>query len=172
MHKYLNTNNQVIRTERKNRQNEYKIHKNCTQWVNDLALYGVVPRKSLISYIPLNYLKTPEEEAAVMRGLFDSDGCIGYYGARNYGGRIYPKFNMCGSKQLCRDYIFLLKKNLGISCKIREYETYSTFAIQGFEKCQKIYDFLYGHDNFYIKRKKERFEKLLNGTFTFEDDNY
>ena len=44
--------------------------------------------------------------------------------------------------------------------------------IKGIERCQKIYDFLYGHENFHIERKKDRFEKLLNGTFTLENDNY
>jgi hypothetical protein len=40
------------------------------------------------------------------------------------------------------------------------------------KQCKKIYDFLYGHENFYIKRKKERFEQLVNGTFTEEKDPY
>lgn len=39
------------------------------------------------------------------------------------------------------------------------------------KKNAKVYDILYDYDNFYIKRKNERYEKLLNGTFGLRDDS-
>ncbi len=76
------------------------------------------------------------------------------------------------SEQLCKDHAYLVKKNCNISCSVCKAGSIFGIRIKGIEKCQKTYDFLYGHDNFYIKRKKERFEKLLNGTFSLENDNY
>ena len=171
MYQYMNLDTKPYVSKGKYPQDQIQhvIGKGCKQWKNDLALYGIVPNKSLISYIPLEHLKTPEEEAAICRGIFDSDGCIT---SRRDRKNFPPIFYVCGSKQLCEDYASLLKKNCGFDCNTsKNGENLSQIQIQG-EKCQKIYDFLYGHENFYIKRKKERFEKLLNGTFTFENDNY
>lgn len=168
IHSYLNLNTTVYVRQGDDSQNIYVISKQNKQWFKDLALYGIVPRKSFISYIPLDYLKTAEEEAALLLGLFDSDGSISYQNWDYFS----PVFSVYGSERLCKNYAYLVKKNCDINCNI--FKTGSIFGIRikGFEKCQKIYDFLYGHDNFYIKRKKERFEKLLNGTFTLENDNY
>jgi hypothetical protein len=134
-----------------------------------LALYGVVERKSHISFLPLDYLRTIQDEAAIMRGLFDSDGSINY---RKTAKGFEPVFFICGSEQLMKDYAYLLQKNCNIDCKLLKHSSIFRLQIYGREKCNRIYDFLYGHENFYIKRKKERFEKLINGTFTPENDVY
>lgn len=169
MYQYMNLETKICVEEKGEYKTRYTIHKQCPEWAVDLKKYGVVPNKSLISYIPLDYLKTPEEEAAIMRGIFDSDGCIT---CRKDRKNFTPIFYVCGSEKLCGDYAFLLKKNCDTDCNVsRNGKNLFQIQIQG-EKCQKIYDFLYGHDNFYIKRKKERFEKLLNRTFTLEGDNY
>jgi len=76
------------------------------------------------------------------------------------------------SKQLCENYAYLVKKNSDISCNVCKVGRIFGIRIKEIARCKKIYDFLYGHENFYIKRKKERFEKLLNGTFSLEDDSY
>ncbi|WP_048127584.1 homing endonuclease associated repeat-containing protein [Methanosarcina lacustris] len=169
LYNYMNLDTKICIEEKKDYKTRYVIHKQCPQWAADLKEYGIVPNKSLISYIPLDYLRTSEEEAAICRGIFDSDGCIT---CRKDRKNFPPIFYVCGSKKLCEDYAYLLKKNCDIDCNIsKNSENLSQIQIQG-KKCQNIYDFLYGHENFYIKRKKDRFEKLLNGTFTLEDDNY
>ncbi|RXA21718.1 hypothetical protein EQO05_00210 [Methanosarcina sp. MSH10X1] len=147
----------------------YDINVCSTQWKSDLAKYGVVPNKTGHEYIPLDYLKTPEEEAAICRGIFDADGMISYKKTDKYK----PKFNVVSAgKQLCENYAYLLKENCDLDINVGRHSGIFHITTSGFERCQKIYDFLYGHDNFHIKRKKERFEKLLNGTFSLENDNY
>ena len=168
IHQYMNLDTTVYIQQQKGCKTRYTISKQNKQWFNDLGLYGIVPRKTFTSYIPLDYLKTPEEEAALLLGLFDSDGSISYHNW-NY---LSPVFSVCGSEQLCKDYAYLVKKNCEINCNVCEVGSIFGIRIKGIEKCQKIYDFLYGHENFHIERKKERFEKLLNGTFTLENDNY
>lgn len=180
MHRYMEIDTPInFKPEPKHPQwqSSYSIIKSSKQWCDDLALYGIVPNKSLISYIPLDYLKTPEEEAAIMRGIFDSDGSIGVKSTYQktkfpYLKTYDPGFQIFGSKQLCENYAYLLKKNLGLTCGIYPKKNICVMQVNGKPKCQKVYDFIYGHENFFIKRKKERFEQLLNETFTKENDPY
>lgn len=168
MYQYMNLDTGIYIQQEDDSQTRYTIAKRNKQWFSDLGLYGIVPRKTFTSYIPLDYLKTPEKEAALLLGLFDSDGSISYHNL-DY---LSPVFSVCGSEQLCKDYSYLVKKNCDINCNVIKIGSIFGIRIKGIEKCQKIYDFLYGCENFHIKRKKERFEKLLNGKFSLEDDNY
>jgi hypothetical protein len=169
MYHYMKIDSKMYIKDIQECQTRYSIAKFSPKWVTDLALYGIVERKSFTSYIPLEYLKTLEEEAAVMRGLFDSDGSINY---RSTAHGFEPVFFMCGSKQLMKDYAHLLKKNCDIDCKVLKHSSIFRLQIYGKIKCDSIYKFLYGHENFYIKRKKERFEQLIKGIFTEENDPY
>lgn len=147
----------------------YRITKSCKQWKEDLELYGIVPRKAKIVGIPYWYIKTREEAAAVCRGIFDGDGSIDF--AYRRGTNLYPIFTISGSKQVCSDYSSFLGKYCNVNCNVQECEYNFKIAVEG-KECKKIYEFLYGHDNFYIKRKKDRFEQLVNGTFTKDTDPY
>ncbi len=170
MHKYMKIDTKINVSEKgKGHQLSYSISKFSPQWVKDLAKHGIVPRKSHSAFIPLDYLKTPEEEAAILRGIFDSDGGINY---RSYGSKFKPVFFVCGSKKTMEDYAYLLKKNCNIDCNLYKHGSIFRLQVGSLDECKLIYNFLYGHENFYIKRKKERFEKLFDGTFTKENDPY
>ena len=147
----------------------YRISYTNSQWYKDLHSYGILERKSFVTRIPFQILKTREEAAAVSRGIFDGDGGITY---RKYKEIYKPVFTIHGTAQFCRDYSYLLYNYCNIMGIINKDKSISRFRVEGFSNCQKVYDFLYGHDNFYIERKKERFEKLLNRTFSLESDNY
>jgi hypothetical protein len=169
MYKYMNIDTKFVKNVNADGYVSYAISKTSPIWAEDFRKYGIAPRKSSTAFIPLEYLKTPEEEEAVMRGILDADGGINY---KDHDGRFSPVFFVCGSKQTMTDYAYLLKKNCNIECKI--YPHGNVFRIQIGERvnCKLIFNFLYGHENFYIKRKKERFEQLINGTFTKETDPY
>ena len=153
----------------------YQIQFHNKYWIEDLMSYGIVENKTHISYIPLDYLKTPEEEAAIMRGIFDGDGMIGVDVNQWIDGKTityHPIFKITGSKKLCEDYAFLLYKNCGIKCNVNQERSVFKIGTSGIPNCTKIFNFLYGHENFFIQRKKERLVKLLNGVYTPEGDNY
>ncbi len=145
----------------------YEIRKSCKRWIEDLELFGIVPNKSFVSEIPTWYIKTKEEAAAICRGIFDADGSITIHSK----DPIYPKFSVSGSEEVCDHYAFFLEKYCDIKCNPNKLKSIFALQVNG-TQCKKIYDFLYGHENFYIKRKKERFEKLINGTFAPENDVY
>jgi len=153
----------------------YQIQFHNKYWIKDLMLYGIVENKTHISYIPLDYLKTPEEEAAIMRGIFDGDGSISVDVNHWIDGKTtthHPIFKLTGSKKLCEDYAFLLEKNCGVKPNILPERSVFQIRTSGIPNCTKIFNFLYGHENFFIQRKKERLVKLLNGVYTPEGDNY
>lgn len=172
LHKYMGLNTFVHVYEKgkvmhNDWQNSYTIHFNNKQWCDDLALYGIVPRKTGKEYIPLEYIKTKEEAAAICRGIFDGDG--GVYFSKRWGFK--PVFIIYGSEKLCEGYSYLLKKYCGLSCNVRKNRKIYQIRVEGL-KCNKIYNFLYEHENFYIERKKNRFEKLVNNIFNEEEDYY
>ena len=150
-------------------QTRYSILKFSPRWVKDLSLYGITKRKSHTSFIPIDSLDTVEEEAAIMRGIWDADGSINY---RKTIKGYEPVFFLCGSKQLITNFADLLWRDCDIDCKVLKHSSIFRLQIYGIDKCKRIFDFLYGHDNFYLTRKQERFEKLINGTFAPENDVY
>lgn len=112
--------------------------------------------------MPYWYIKTREEVAAVCRGIFDGDGSINF--AYRRGTNLYPIFTISGSRQVCSDYSSFLDKYCNVNCNVQECGYTFKIAVES-KECKKIYEFLYGHDNFYIKRKKEMFEQLIKGIF-------
>jgi hypothetical protein len=166
IHQYMKLDTKIYSREGDGKR-LYTISKSCKRWIEDLELLGVLPNKSFTSKIPTWYIKTKEEAAAICRGIFDADGSITIHS----NDHLYPKFSVSGSEELCNDYSFYLEKYCGIKCNPSKLKSIFVLQVNG-TQCEKIYDFLYGHENFYIKRKKERFEKLINGTFSLETDKY
>jgi hypothetical protein len=74
------------------------------------------------------------------------------------------QYRICSSsKQFCVEYGELLKEICDIKYTIGfTGKGAYTIDVHGKNSCRKIYNFLYGHENFCIKRKKDRFEKYIN----------
>jgi len=142
-----------------NKQDSYTLRKNCKQWKDDLSLYGIVPRKSLISYIPLYYLKTSEEEAAICLGLLDADGCITYSKSKY---KISPRVGIVGSEQLCEDFKYLLiKNNINTKSNVRKGSgNVYQFEINGINICKKFNDFIYQSNELEELRMDRKYNKL------------
>ena len=131
----------------------------CEKHKKDLAKYNIVPRKTFILQPPLNLSK--EYYIDYIRGYFDGDGCICFNSQKSIA------FGICGgSKGLLEWIINVFYEIYGIpkvnihTDKRREkpfyYFNYSTTA------SKKIYTILYNESNMYLKRKKEKFENILN----------
>lgn len=116
------------------------------------------------------FLGTYEKAGAFCRGVFDADGAITYH--KNKNGIYSPSFFFCGSESSCDDFSYLLEKYCNIKANVYKHSTIFCLKINNIKSVKKIYDFLYGHENFCIKRKKERFKNLINGTFSLETDKY
>ena len=69
MHQYMNLDTDVYIQQEGNYPTRYTIAKQNKQWFNDLGLYGIVPRKTFTSYIPLDYLKNTRRRGSFTFGF-------------------------------------------------------------------------------------------------------
>lgn len=132
---------------------------NCEQHKIDLARYNIVPRKTYILNPPIALNK--KYWIDYIRGYFDGDGSI----SKDANGGL--RFSICSARKEILEWIIKVlyeeynipKVNI-LTDKRREtpfyYFNYST------NSTKKIYSVLYDESNMYLKRKKEKFEYILN----------
>lgn len=124
---------------------------------NDLAKYGVVPRKSFHTYLPsiddkyMNHL---------MRGILDGDGSIRAEQTviRN---RFAHYIGFCGTHQLMEDISnYCNKLHLNIIPKVYDYadRELSDIKIQSKQDMYIFGEWLYKDTTIYLKRKKEKYD--------------
>jgi len=160
---YLNINYNSNKHLRTSSGMIYTASKTNKQWINDLKIYGIVPRKSFISYLPLEYCKTEDDVRALCLGLFDGDGCITYYKSRSQKKR--PVFVIYGSYQVCLDFQKVLKDYLYIDRPVQKHYSINKITISNMKDNEKIYNFLYNNElsNLWLNRKYDKFTGLLYG---------
>lgn len=128
---------------------------------NDLSKYGVVPRKSLITYLP-------EIEPSLMRhlirGILDGDGNV--QGKQtNINNRYKHSVGFCGSNLLMTQIRDWLVENVGVSKnKIYEYSNrcLSMVTWASITNMQLLYHYFYDDSDIYLTRKKDIFDKVMN----------
>ena len=128
---------------------------NSTKMCNDLMNLGVVPRKSKICELP-----NIDEQyySHFMRGYFEGDGCI--------TGK-ERRWKMCivsGSEKMMDDMEQLLNKS-GIDMAVYESHfkpgNYSLETTKH-ETLIKFYEYMYNDANFYMQRKKDKYDECLS----------
>ena len=97
----------------------------------------------------------------MLRGFFDGDGSI--YSNNNRG---YIEYTICfsGNISVLNQIKKILEKYEISSCKIRHRynnDISCMLEIRGNKNIEKIYNLLYDNAEFYLKRKKERFDDFL-----------
>lgn len=124
---------------------------------NDLEQYGVVPRKSLLTYLPniddiyMNHL---------IRGILDGDGSIRAQQTET-NNRFAHYIGFCGNQQLMEDISNYCKKlNLSIIPKVYTYQNrnLSDIKIQNKEDMYIFGEWLYKDATIYLKRKKDKYD--------------
>ena len=116
----------------------------------DLAQYGVVPRKSHIIKFPYNIDK--KFYSHLIRGIFDGDGCISNQLITFYG-----------NESLVNSIKDILQTVLNINNvkTIKRIGCYS-FTFSAKKDVFNFYNYIYKDATIYLTRKKEKFEKLFN----------
>jgi intein-encoded DNA endonuclease-like protein len=130
----------------------------------DLINLGCVPRKSLILKFP-TLEQVPENLMRhFIRGYFDGDGSV-TFNKKNY--RMEAK--IISSSQFCRDYELFLTKKLKITqfyhgkiyySKVAKLPYYS-IGMGSFNNIKILYDYLYKNCKFFLKRKKDVFDRYF-----------
>ena len=127
--------------------------------VEDLIKIGIIQNKTYNSKeLPIFDEKFKN---AMLRGFFDGDGSI--YSNNNRG---YIEYTICfsGNISVLNQIKKILEKYEISSCKIRHRynnDISCMLEIRGNKNIEKIYNLLYDNAEFYLKRKKERFDDFL-----------
>ena len=123
---------------------------------DDLKQYGVVPRKSYITYLPkINDIYMPH----LIRGILDGDGSILAKSSPKQDGRnrYLHSISFCGSHQLMEDIAKYLYSNLQLKQPIQVYDyqdkNLSDIHIQNYEDMEKVGNWLYKDATIYLIRK-------------------
>ena len=139
---------------------------------DDLKQYGVVPRKSYITYLPkINDIYMSH----LIRGILDGDGSILAKPSPKQDGhnRYLHYISFCGSHQLMEDIAKYLYNNLQLKQPIQVYnyqdKNLSDIHIQNYEDMEKVGDWLYKNATIYLVRKnniynlfKEHYNQIKN----------
>lgn len=128
----------------------------------DLAKYGVVPRKSYNTYLPLI---SKEMMPHLIRGIFDGDGSIMAKSNPNNDGhnRFLHSISFCGTHQLMEDISNYILENLGIKTAVYDYKdrNLSELKIQNIDNIAKFGYWIYRNSTIFLNRKKDIFNDFL-----------
>lgn len=130
---------------------------------NDLKQYGVVPRKSYITYLPkINDIYMSH----LIRGILDGDGSILAKPSPKKDGhnRYLHSISFCGSHQLMEDIAKYLYNNLQLKQSIQVYDyqdkNLSDIHIQNYEDMEKVGNWLYKDATIYLVRKNNTYNSF------------
>ena len=123
---------------------------------NDLAKYGVVPRKTLCSYLP--EIEDKSQLRHLIRGLIDGDG--GIY-AHMHNNKFSHQIKLCGTERLMYDVLECIDSELHLKYKPKVY-TYrnrplSMLQISNIQDMNKLGHWLYNDASVYMDRKYRKF---------------
>ena len=114
----------------------------------DLFKYGIIPHKSHLIRFPFNVDQGMIHH--VIRGIFDGDGCI--------SGNI---ISFAGNKEMMLDIREILYNKIDIAYNLVTTNTScSHFTFSSKKDVKNFYHYIYDDATIFLKRKKERFEKL------------
>ncbi|MFE4029231.1 hypothetical protein ACFX4N_24040 [Priestia sp. YIM B13551] len=139
-----------------NRKEAY-IRFHCSEMVEDLEKYGVVPNKTNITYIPqIREDLVPH----LFRGLFDGDGSIFVTMVR---GKPVLRAAFYGTHLACAQFQQRLIESIGISkTKVYDKPGVSFISISRKKDLFNLYNYLYKDANIYLTRKKQKFEDNMH----------
>ena len=128
----------------------------------DLAKYGVVPRKSYNTYLPLI---SKEMMPHLIRGIFDGDGSIMAKPNPSNDGhnRFLHSISFFGTHQLMEDISNYILENLGIKTAVYDYKdrSLSELKIQNIDNIAKFGYWIYRNSTIFLNRKKDIFNDFL-----------
>lgn len=143
---------------RPTKNNAYFFGVSSSEYVKDLAIYGVVPCKSHIAKARNNI----EQNTHFWRGVIDGDGSIGF-------ARTTPVLALVGSLQLLtqfKDYVLTICPQQ----KILPIKHSSVWRIAYYSSNAKtIIDNLYSNASVYLDRKYKRAMSILDGKIGFDE---
>ena len=156
----IKTDTEIIKDNRPQKSNTCTVAFRSDKMAEDLAKYGVVPRKSTNSYLPKI---DPELEHHMIRGILDGDGSVQARIDKTTGKFIHS-VGFSGTERLMTD----IRDNMVEKLDVNENSVYnykdkqlSMITWGAKDDIQSIYHNLYDDSNIHLSRKKEKFEEIL-----------
>lgn len=137
---------------------------NSRKLVEDFIKLGAEPRKTFKIRFPFEKIP-PELYKHFIRGYIDGDGSFTFDKKRECSGAI----SLVANYKFCEDVMGILIKECGLNeVKIREIPSkvdptnkVGKLTYGGGRSFYKLYHYLYSDANFFLKRKKDKAEKIL-----------
>ena len=136
-----------------------KLYFYSSEIKKDLKKYKIIPNKTYDKDYGFPDLLEEQYYKDYIRGLFDGDGSI------KKGSSITWQIDSSSLEIILKIQNFLNKKNIETQYTILKKPNIDIYRIYcyGPQKIKKIYDLLYTtNSSLYLKRKKDKFEELLN----------
>lgn len=130
----------------------------------ELAKYGVAPRKSYDTYLPQI---SNEMMPHLIRGIFDGDGSIMAKSSLNNDkhNRFLHSISFCGTHRLMEDISNYIFKYLNLKQKPTVYDykdrQLSELKMQNIEDIKNFGDWMYNNSTIYLNRKKDIYNNFL-----------
>lgn len=128
---------------------------------NDLSKYGVVPRKSFITYLPIidDSFMPP-----LIRGILDGDGNITSHYITSQKKHLHS-MSFCGTHRLMSELSDYLTEKAELTFKPNVYDyknrQLSEISIRSVENMERLGNYLYKDSTIYLKRKRDIFDDFL-----------
>ena len=133
----------------------------CSEHKKDLEKYNIVPKKTYILSPPTKL--NEKFYIDYIRGYFDGDGTINLNSSH---GRKSLRWGICGASKPVLEWIIKVLENeynipaINIHKDSSHEKNFYSFAYSTIS-ARKIYNILYTENSLFLKRKKEKYEKLL-----------
>lgn len=155
----LHLNSKILTIKRKNRKNsqmECSLSWTSEGQFKDVAKYGIVPNKTLVSFLPIDKI----DENVIhhfIRGFFDGDGCISVKGNKH-------ALSFVGTYELITQLRKYLCDKLDIYFVKLSYRTKKNTVYQimwsSKKDIRKLFEFLYKDATIYLDRKYLKFKEI------------
>jgi hypothetical protein len=152
---FLGSENPVLHIKKRSSKHQpmYRVTVSSRRMVNELSKYGIVPRKSYSTYLPI---LDPKLMPHLLRGILDGDGTVSH---RSDGGTI---IGYCGTERLVAEIRIWLISKLGISDnRLHKNESVSFIQWSNDKDIVKIVRYLYQDAEVYLERKFALIKRYL-----------
>ena len=143
----------------------YQIAIRSNKLAKDLSKYGIVPCKTLKTYLPLNIPKNLM--CHMFRGIMDGDGSL-FIKPKDNKGHLYHTVSFCGTHQLMQEMSDYLFNNLSLTFHSNIYDysnrNLSEFKINNLHDVSLYLDWVYRASSIHLIRKYDKYILFKNLT--------
>ena len=138
-----------------------QVEFSSSQIFDDLAKYGIVPRKTYETiHVPLSEIPL-EFHRDFLRGMLDGDGCITWYGGKTYNATI----DFCSfHESIVKEFQAAIDQLIGRNDHNKTIFTSCWHCHwRGKQQCLSILDALYQNSERYLQRKYDKYMLIKQG---------